>query len=118
MSVSKYTAQQTVAFVAVGRSAASTAHGGAEGLVLGVLVGVLLAVVHLLLERLGLLLVGEREAGKAVLELKCVEEDAVLVVGEGVVDLLIPDDAPAGRLLHISVDIGVSGLHVPKCPPA
>jgi hypothetical protein len=29
-----------------------------------------------------------------------VEEDAVLVVGEVVVDLLVPDDATVGRLQH------------------
>jgi hypothetical protein len=104
LSVSKQTAQQTVALVSVRRSRASpAAHRRAEGLVPSVLVGVLLAVVHLLLERLGLLLVGEGEPREAVLKLKGMEEDAVLVVGEGVVDLLVPDDAATGRLLLISV---------------
>ena len=62
-----------------------------------VLVRILLALVHLLLERLSFLLVGEREAGQTLLELKRVEEGAVLVVGEGVVDFLVPQDATIGR---------------------
>lgn len=78
----------------------------AEGLVLCVLVGVLLAVVNLLLERLGLLLVGEREGCLAGLELEGVEEDTVLVVGEGVVELLVPDDAAVGGLQYISTGHG------------
>jgi hypothetical protein len=59
MAVSKDAAQQTVAVGALsvrgGRSAAP--RGGAKRLVLGVLVRILLAVVELLLERLGLFLV-------------------------------------------------------------
>ena len=88
------------------RSAASCC--SAEGLVLGVLVGVLFAVVDLLLERLRFLLVGEREAGPAVLQLEGVEEDAILVVGEGVVYLLVPDDATVGRLQAVSMPLGRS----------
>ena len=71
---------------------------GPKRLVLCVLVGILLAVVQLLLERLGFLLVGKRQGGQTVLELEGVEEDAVLVVGEGVVYLLVPYDAAVGRL--------------------
>lgn len=77
----------------------------AEWLVLCVLVGVLLAVVDLLLERLGLFLVGEREARLAIFKLEGVEEDAILVVGEGVVYLLVPDDATVGRLQRISINM-------------
>ena len=87
-----------VALPICGRSAGSC--GGTKWLVLCVLVGILLAVVDLLLEGLGLLLVGEGEGGQAVLELEGVEEDAVLVVGEVVVYLLVPDDATVGRLQH------------------
>lgn len=75
-------------------AARSSAH--AKWLVPCVLVRILLALVHLLLKRLGLLLVGKGEAGEALFQLKGVEEGAVLVVGEGVVDLLIPDDAAVG----------------------
>ena len=44
------------------RCTSTASDGCAEGLVLGILVGVLFAVVELLLERLGLLLVGKRQA--------------------------------------------------------
>ena len=64
--------------------------------------GVLLAIVELLLKCPGLLLIGKGQAGQTVLELKGVEEDAVLVVGEGVVDLLVPNDA-SGLGLPVSV---------------
>src|SRR5690242_7324981 len=91
----------------------------AKGLVLCVLVGVLFAVVDLLLERLGLLLVGKGKGGLACLELKGVEEDAVLVVGEGVVYLLVPDDATVGRLQRVLVGcMAAAGAHVPRCRPA
>lgn len=65
----------------------------AKWLVLCVLVCILLAFVHLLLELLGFLLICKRQAGETVLKLECVEEGAVLVVLEGVVDFLVPDDA-------------------------
>lgn len=65
----------------------------AKRLALGVFVRILLPLIHLLLELLRLLLVGERQAGETLLELESVEECAVLVVLEGIVDLLIPYDA-------------------------
>lgn len=65
----------------------------AKWLVLCVLVCILLSFVHLLLELLGFLLICERQAGQTVLELEGVEEGTVLVVLEGVVDFLVPDDA-------------------------
>jgi hypothetical protein len=74
-----------------------------ERLVLRVLVGVLFTVVHLLLERLRLLLVRKRESGQTFFELEGVEEDAILVVREGVVYLLVPDDATVGRLHNVSM---------------
>jgi hypothetical protein len=104
MAVSEDAPQQAVAVTTTALAVCCRRAGScgcAERLVLGVLVGVLFAVVELLLERLGLLLVGEGQAGQTVLELKRVEEDAVLVVGEGVVDLLVPDDtATMGRYVH------------------
>lgn len=122
MAVSEEPSQQAVAVAAtaltVGCRRAAPC-GCAERFVLCVLVGVLFAVVELLLERLGLLLVGKRQAGETVLELKGVEEDAVLVVGEGVVDLLVPyDTATLG--LHPSVVCSVLWLraHLPICPPS
>ena len=65
----------------------------AKRLILCVLVCILLAFVHLLLELLCFLLISERQAGQTVLELECVEEGTVLVILEGVVDFLVPDDA-------------------------
>jgi hypothetical protein len=56
-----------------------------------VLARVLLPLVHLLLEGARLLLVDKRQAGHALLELEGMEEGAVLVVLERVVDLLVPD---------------------------
>lgn len=52
-----------------------------------------LAGLDLLVEAGGLLLVGEGEAGHARFELEGVEEGAVVVVLEAVVELLVPDDA-------------------------
>ena len=51
---------------------------------------ILLPLVHLLLELLRLLLVREAQPEHTLLALEAEEEDAVLVVGEGVVDLLVP----------------------------
>ena len=65
----------------------------AKWLVLCVLVCILLAFVHLLLELLGFLLICKRQTGKTILELEGVEEGTVLVILEGVVDFLVPDDA-------------------------
>lgn len=53
----------------------------------------LLSLLHLLDKRLGLLFVREGESGGAIFELECVEEGAVLVVREIVIDLLVPDHA-------------------------
>lgn len=68
----------------------SSSNSSAEWGIPGCLACVLLPVVHLLLELLGLLLVDERQAGEAFLELEGVKEDAVLVVVPCVVDLLVP----------------------------
>lgn len=54
---------------------------------------VLFPVVHLLQELLGFLLVDKGQAGEAVLELERMEEDAVLIVVPGLINLLVPDDA-------------------------
>lgn len=64
--------------------------------------GILLAVVHLLAELFGLLLVDEAEAGEALLELKGVEKRAVLVVVPRVEEFLVPDDAAVGRLQFLA----------------
>jgi hypothetical protein len=61
-------------------------------------VSILLAFVHLLLELLCFLLISKRQAGQTILELKGMEEGSVLVVLEGVVDFLVPDDAAIRRL--------------------
>lgn len=62
---------------------------------------VLLSLIHLLLELLGLLVVGEGEASQASFQFEGVEEDAVLVVGKALEYLLIPDHAAVcGRQIH------------------
>lgn len=73
--------------------AIGTSSGHPKRLALGILMCVLFAFVHFLLELLRLLLVGEGQAGETLLEFEGVEESAVLIVREGVVDLLVPNDA-------------------------
>jgi len=60
-------------------------------------VSILLTFIHLLFELLCFLLVSKGQAGQTVLELKGVEKGTVLVVLEGVVDFLVPDDAAIRR---------------------
>lgn len=57
-----------------------------------------LALMHLLNKGLGLLLVDKGQAGGTGFELECMKEGSVLVVSEVVIDLLIPDHAPASGL--------------------
>ena len=64
---------------------------------------ILLPLVHLLLELLGLFLVHKRQTSHALLQLETVKEGPVLVVGEGVVDLLIPEDSSV-RWLSLSAN--------------
>lgn len=66
-----------------------------ERLAPGILMRILLPLVHLLLELLRLLLIRKAEPETALLALERVKEGAVLEVLEGVVDLLVPDDAAA-----------------------
>lgn len=63
-----------------------------EGLVLCVLMCILLAFIHLLLELLRFLLICKRQASQTVLEFEGVEKGTVLVVLEGVIDFLVPDN--------------------------
>ena len=112
MAVSEEPSQQAVAVaataLAVGCRRAAPC-GCAERFVLCVLVGVLFAVVELLLERPGLLLVGERQASQTVLELESVEERPILVVGKRVVNLLIPQNTTIrGRDIHELDEVGVA----------
>lgn len=58
---------------------------------------ILLPLIHLLLELLRLFLIREAQAKHTFLALEAVEECAVLVVGECIIYLLIPDDAAVGR---------------------
>lgn len=58
----------------------------------------LFSIVHLLLERLRFLFIGKDQAGKTALDVEGVEECAVLVEGEGLVQFLVPDDAVVGGL--------------------
>lgn len=59
---------------------------------------VLLAVIHLLLELFGFLLVHKAQSSQAFLELEGVEEGPVLIIMPCVENLLIPDDAAGGWL--------------------
>lgn len=61
-----------------------------KGLAPCILMCILLPLVHLLLELLGLFFIRETETRQAILQLKRMEEGAILIVLEGVVDLLIP----------------------------
>ena len=62
-----------------------------------ILMRILLPLVHLLLELLRFLLVRKTQPEHALLALEAEEEDAVLVVLEGVVDFLVPYHAAIGR---------------------
>lgn len=93
---SKQTSKKTVVLVVVCLGCAS------ERSLAGSLAGVLFPVVHLLEELLGLLLIHEGQAGQAFLELKGVEEDAVLVVIPSVEDLLVPNHPPVSGLSDVS----------------
>ena len=92
MAMSKEAPQESVGFV-MRRSRCAP-----KRCPLGSLARILLAVVHFLHKLLGLLFVDERQSGQAVLELKSMEKDAVLVVAPCVVDLLIPYNAAITRL--------------------
>ena len=70
----------------------------AEWCVLGSLGRVLLSIVHLLLELLRLLLVHERQANQAVLDLEGMEESSVLIVIPILKYFLIPYHTSCGRL--------------------
>jgi hypothetical protein len=61
-----------------------------ERLALGRFVRILLPLIHLLLKLLCLLFICKAQTCKTILQLESVEERAVLVVGERVVDLLVP----------------------------
>lgn len=80
-----------------------------ERLALGIFVRILLPLVYLLLELLCLFLIRKAETRQAVLELESVEERPVLVVGECVVDLLIPQNTSVGgRDVHELDEVGVA----------
>lgn len=79
-------------------SSYSGSSSSAKGLAPRVLVGILLALIDLFLELLCFFLVCKGQAGHAFFQLKGVEEGPVLVVLEGVVDLLVPDDTAIGGL--------------------
>lgn len=71
-----------------------------------IFVGILLPFIHLLLESFRLFLVGEGQASHAVFKLEGVEEGSVLVVLEGIIDLLVPDYTAVRRLQHVSEVLG------------
>lgn len=67
---------------------------------LGALAGMLLPLVHFLLELFRLLFVHKREARHALLQFEGVKEGTVLIVVEGIVDLLIPYHTSIGGLVE------------------
>lgn len=80
-----------------------------ERLAFGVFVRILLPLINLLLELLCLFLIRKAETRKTVLELESVEERAILVVGECVVNLLIPQNTTIrGRDVHKLDKVGVA----------
>ena len=83
---------------AVRGSDSAPGHARAERLVPCAFAGILLPLVHLLLELSCFLLVHERETSQAFFEFKGVEECTILVVLEGVINLLVPDHSAVGRL--------------------
>jgi hypothetical protein len=94
----------------------------AKGLVPCVLVCVLLAFIHFLLELLRFLLVSKRQASQTVLELEGVKEGTVLVVLEGVIDFLVPDNTTVRGLQMWLVEahgmIEEGGESVPRRQPS
>lgn len=70
------------------------AHG--EGLPFGAFTSALLPFIDLLLELLRFLLVREAQAKETFFAFERVEEGAILVILEGIVDLLVPDDSATG----------------------
>jgi len=78
-------------------------------LALGIFVRILLPLINLLLELLCLFLIRKAETRETVLELESVEERAILVVGECVVDFLIPQNTTVGgRDVHKLDKVGVA----------
>lgn len=74
----------------------ASSDGRSKWLCLCLLAGILLPLVHLLLELPCFFLVDERQAGHALFELEGMEKGTVLVILEGVIDLLVPDDTSVG----------------------
>ena len=68
-----------------------------EWLALSILVRILLPLVHLLLKLFRLLLIRKAQPEHAFFTLEAEEEDTILVVLEGIVDLLVPDHTAVGR---------------------
>ena len=74
------------------------ASSGCERSLAGLFAGMFLALMHLLDKSLGLLFVDKGQAGGTGFEFECVKEGPILVVSEVVINLLIPDHAPASGL--------------------
>ena len=75
----------------------SSSNRRSERLCLCLLTGILLALIHFLLELPCFFLVDKGQAGHALLELEGMEKGAILVILEGVIDFLVPDDTSVGR---------------------
>lgn len=98
MSAMQQAAEQGPANFPIGnRCRTLPSRGGKRG-VFGLFARFIFAVMHLLDESLGLLLIGERQASGALFELERVKECTILVVREVIKDLLIPDHSPCGGL--------------------
>jgi hypothetical protein len=60
------------------------------------LASILFPLIHLLLELSGFFLVDKGQTGDTLFELEGMEKGAVLVVLEGIIDFLVPDDTSIG----------------------
>lgn len=77
------------------------ASGARERGLLGLFAGMFLPLVHFLDEGFGLFLIGEGKGCGTLFELERVEESAILIVGEAIVYLLVPNDPSTGGLYAV-----------------
>lgn len=91
-------AKQRPSYFPIGNGSRSLASSRCERSLAGLFAGMFLALMHLFDEGLGLLFVDKGQAGGTDFELECMKEGSILVVSEVVIDLLIPDHAPASGL--------------------
>lgn len=82
----------------IGNRRRSLAARRSKGSLLSLFADSLLPFVHLLDESFRFLLVGERETSGAVFEFEGMEKGSILVIGEVVVEFLVPNHTSSGGL--------------------